>query len=182
MVCAVGSFKLVFYQLQIFSCGGRRAAGRDAAVAVEYKSTNTLPPACCCLQEMAEIGKMWNTNTNTNTKAQTNGPAACRKSLKLRHTSGSCWLVLRVTPPSPPIGVKIIPIFGEKIAFLHYSNWWILDDFLKFCEKFPNFMVYQRIHTSIELFQKRSLVNLLSSEPSHLIRWSISFFCKREKR
>ena len=115
MVCAVGSFKLVFYQLQIFSCGGRRAAGRDAAVAVEYKSTNTLPPACCCLQEMAEIGKMWNTNTNTNTKTQPNGPAACRKSLKLRHTSGSCWLVLRVTPP--PIWGRDYPYFWDKVLF-----------------------------------------------------------------
>ena len=42
MVCAVGSFKLVFYQLQIFSCQSRRAAGRDDAAAVEYKTTNTL--------------------------------------------------------------------------------------------------------------------------------------------
>ena len=38
----VESFKLVFYQLQIFSCQTRRTAGRDDAAAVEYKTTNTL--------------------------------------------------------------------------------------------------------------------------------------------
>ena len=67
MVCAVGSFKLVFYQLQIFSCQSRRAAGRDDAAAVEYKTTNT---------------KAANANTNTNTKPQTQNAKADNKNAK----------------------------------------------------------------------------------------------------